>query len=125
MLQVVEERVMLTNAIKVGDREIRVNCISPGVIDTPMHRAANVTRGNGNVDREMQWSIKRKGQAEEVAALIAWLLCDSSSYITGTVQVCESHSRFVGQMLTAYSWLMEDGSVRGLVPMEIEIGDLS
>jgi NAD(P)-dependent dehydrogenase (short-subunit alcohol dehydrogenase family) len=80
------ESTLLTN-LKVGEREIRVNCISPGVIDTPMHRASNVTRGKGNEDYDFKWAIKRKGQANEVAALIAWLLCDSSSYITGTVQV--------------------------------------
>jgi NAD(P)-dependent dehydrogenase (short-subunit alcohol dehydrogenase family) len=37
---------------------------------------------------EMDWKcqIRRKGAPEEVAALIAWLLCDQSRYITGTVQ---------------------------------------
>jgi NAD(P)-dependent dehydrogenase (short-subunit alcohol dehydrogenase family) len=70
--------------VKVGDREIRINAICPGIIDTPMHRASNKTRGN---DIDMKSAIKRKGGAEEVAALIAWLLCDASSYITGTVQV--------------------------------------
>jgi len=80
-----------TAAKEVGDREIRVNCISPGVIDTPMHRAANNTRGEGGKqqDVELKSQIKRKGEAEEVAALIAWLLCDSSSYITGTVQLID------------------------------------
>lgn len=33
--------------------------------------------------------IQRKGRPEEVAALIAWLLCDSSAYISGTVQVID------------------------------------
>jgi NAD(P)-dependent dehydrogenase (short-subunit alcohol dehydrogenase family) len=28
----------------------------------------------------------REGRAEEVAELIAWLLCDGSSYMSGTVQ---------------------------------------
>ncbi|KAF2437017.1 ABA4 protein [Tothia fuscella] len=78
-----------TAAKEVGDREIRINCISPGVIDTPMHRASEETRAPENTIRDMPWSIKRKGQADEVAALIAWLLCDSSSYITGTVQLID------------------------------------
>lgn len=30
--------------------------------------------------------LGRQGQPEEVAELICWLLCDGSSYITGTVQ---------------------------------------
>jgi NAD(P)-dependent dehydrogenase (short-subunit alcohol dehydrogenase family) len=75
-------------AKEVGDREIRVNCISPGIIDTPMHRAADQVRKPDNT--QPKWQIARKGQAEEVAALIAWLLCPQSSYITGTVQVSVS-----------------------------------
>ena len=35
------------------------------------------------------WALKRKGQPEEVAELVAWLLSDSSSFITGTVQVID------------------------------------
>lgn len=76
-----------TAAKEVGDREIRVNCISPGIIDTPMHRASLATRAENPMPP--RWQIARKGQAEEVAALIAWLLCDSSSYITGSVQVID------------------------------------
>jgi NAD(P)-dependent dehydrogenase (short-subunit alcohol dehydrogenase family) len=62
-----------------------VNCICPGVIDTPMHRASNAARGK---EIEFKWAIKRKGEADEIANLIAWLICDQSQYITGTVQVC-------------------------------------
>jgi NAD(P)-dependent dehydrogenase (short-subunit alcohol dehydrogenase family) len=39
--------------------------------------------------RPLQSAIKRTGQPEEVAALIAWLLCDHSQYITGTIQVID------------------------------------
>ena len=37
---------------------------------------------------EMDWKcqIKRRGTPHEVANLIAWLLCDDSKYISGTVQ---------------------------------------
>ena len=33
--------------------------------------------------------IPRKGRPEEVAALIVWLMCDASKYITGTVQIID------------------------------------
>ena len=38
------------------------------------------------VSKIPQVALGRYGTAFEVAELIAWLLCDGSSYITGTVQ---------------------------------------
>lgn len=49
-----------------------------------MHRESVRIRG---AEGDYKWQIKRKGLPEEVAALVTWLLCDASSYITGTVQV--------------------------------------
>ncbi|KAF2493019.1 3-alpha--hydroxysteroid dehydrogenase [Lophium mytilinum] len=73
-------------AKEVADRGIRVNCIAPGIIDTEMHRESERIRGApGNYNAP----IKRKGQPEEVASLISWLLCDGSTYITGTVQIID------------------------------------
>lgn len=51
-----------------------------------MQRESNSIRGE---EAPAMQHIKRKGQPEEVAALCAWLLCDSSQYITGTVQVID------------------------------------
>ena len=34
-------------------------------------------------------SIKRFAEPSEVSELIAWLLCDASAYITGSVQICD------------------------------------
>ncbi|KAF2019821.1 NAD(P)-binding protein [Aaosphaeria arxii CBS 175.79] len=75
-----------TAAKEVGDRSIRVNCIAPGIIDTEMHRESVRIRGK---EGDYKIQIPRKGQPEEVAALIAWLLCDGSQYITGTVQIID------------------------------------
>ena len=57
-----------------------------GIIDTAMQRESNSIRGE---EAPAMQHIKRKGQPEEVAALCAWLLCDYSQYITGTVQVID------------------------------------
>jgi NAD(P)-dependent dehydrogenase (short-subunit alcohol dehydrogenase family) len=61
---------------------------SRGPIDTPMHRAAAEKSSDGD-QVALNWQIKRVGRAEEVAALIAWLLCPMSTYITGTVQTID------------------------------------
>ncbi|KAF2681429.1 3-oxoacyl-reductase [Lentithecium fluviatile CBS 122367] len=75
-----------TAAKEVGDREIRVNCIAPGLIDGPMQQKSVAARGGEQVWKQQ---ILRRGTPGEVAALIAWLLCDDTQYITGTVQVID------------------------------------
>ncbi|KAF2648446.1 3-oxoacyl-reductase [Lophiostoma macrostomum CBS 122681] len=62
---------------------IRVNCIAPGIIDTPMYGAVKGHRGE---DMPQVQQIKRDGRPDEVASLLCWLLCDESQYISGTVQ---------------------------------------
>lgn len=52
-----------------------------------MHRESVRIRG---AEGDYKWSIKRKGLPEEAAALVVWLLCDASSYITGTTQVSQN-----------------------------------
>lgn len=61
---------------------IRINAVAPGVIDTDMARLIPAER------REQYLSTipsGRFGAAQEVAATVAFLLSDESSYMTGTV----------------------------------------
>lgn len=83
-------------AKEVGDRNIRVNAIAPGLINTAMvaeadRKAKKDADGKTKADEgtAVKSCIKRLGKPEEVAALCAWLLCDYSRYITGTVQVID------------------------------------
>ncbi|KAL4896810.1 hypothetical protein BDV59DRAFT_114403 [Aspergillus ambiguus] len=72
-----------TAAKEFGNRGIRVNAVAPGLIDTPMQAKSAEMRGR---DRDWTFAIKRMGKASEVAHLVAWLLCEASGYISGTVQ---------------------------------------
>ncbi|KAL1890782.1 hypothetical protein Sste5346_008107 [Sporothrix stenoceras] len=73
-------------AKEVGDRGIRVNCVAPGRIETPLQLQAVSSLGENDT---APYSIKRKGEAKEVAELIAWLLSDSTKYISGTVELID------------------------------------
>ncbi|KRF10441.1 3-alpha-hydroxysteroid dehydrogenase [Nocardioides sp. Soil796] len=66
-------------AMELGPKGIRVNCICPGAIDTPMITEA--TRAGGGAVATQP--IARVGQPAEVAALVAFLASEASSYCTG------------------------------------------
>jgi 3-oxoacyl-[acyl-carrier protein] reductase len=61
---------------------IRVNAVSPGVIDTPMLRLMD-ERDAGEAYLRDRVPLQRLGGAGEVARAIAFLLSDDASYVTG------------------------------------------
>ena len=67
-------------AIDLAPRQIRVNSVHPGPIDTEMIK---IRTPEQNRERVQQVPMKRMGTAEEVAALVLFLLSDESGYITG------------------------------------------
>jgi NAD(P)-dependent dehydrogenase (short-subunit alcohol dehydrogenase family) len=69
-----------TAAIEAAPDNVRVNCVCPGAIDSPMNRDLSP------VDRQQFISaqaLKRFGQPEEVAEAVVWLCSDRSSFVTG------------------------------------------
>jgi NAD(P)-dependent dehydrogenase (short-subunit alcohol dehydrogenase family) len=58
---------------------VRVNAVSPGLIDTEIQPPGRVERVGPSVP------IGRAGRAEEVAEAIVFLLSDAASYISGTI----------------------------------------
>ncbi|UJL47648.1 SDR family oxidoreductase [Virgibacillus sp. NKC19-16] len=72
-------------ALENGDKNIRVNSVAPGAIDTPMLRGALEQFGYTAEEYAPQLSLlNRFGKAEEIAEASLWLASDQSSYITGT-----------------------------------------
>ncbi|MFA6239114.1 MAG: SDR family oxidoreductase [Bacteriovorax sp.] len=70
-------------ALEFADKNIRVNAICPGVIQTPM--VERVTHGDATATRELVSAepMGRMGKPEEIAEAALWLCSDASSFITG------------------------------------------
>ena len=71
---------MKTLSKELGVANVRVNTISPGVINTSMIKAVPKDIIDVKVDLA---SLNRVGEPIEVAKVIAFLMSDLSSYITG------------------------------------------
>jgi len=65
----------------LGPRGIRVNAVAPGVIDTDMSNFTKTEAGR-EVTLGMQ-ALKRIGQPEDVADVVAFLASDAARWITG------------------------------------------
>lgn len=72
-------------ALENGTHNIRVNCVAPGAIDTPMLRNALEQFGLDAAEFTSQISLlDRLGDAGEIAQASLWLASDAASYVTGT-----------------------------------------
>lgn len=68
-------------AQEIGSRNITVNCIAPGFIDTDMTRALNEDQIKGLLQKI---PMARFGQPQDIAHACAFLASPQAAYITGT-----------------------------------------
>ena len=69
-------------ARELGSRNITVNCVAPGFIDTDMTRALSDEQKKALLG---QIPLGRLGAAQEVAAAVAYLASPAAGYVTGAV----------------------------------------
>ncbi|WP_409184251.1 SDR family oxidoreductase [Amycolatopsis sp. VS8301801F10] len=68
---------------EVADEGIRVNVVSPGLVETGLHAAAGMP---DRIDRLRPGiPLGRAGQPEEIAAAVLWLLSPEASFTVGAV----------------------------------------
>lgn len=70
-----------TAAIEYAPKNIRINAVGPGYIDTPL-----LSQLSPEVKQQLieLHPIGRLGKAEEVAELVVWLCSDRASFVTGS-----------------------------------------
>lgn len=81
-----------TLAVELATDNIRVNCICPGAIETPMLRRVLEAQGNAELvrkERMKSYPMGRFGTPEEVAQAALFLACDESTFMTGAVVVVD------------------------------------
>jgi NAD(P)-dependent dehydrogenase (short-subunit alcohol dehydrogenase family) len=74
-----------TAALEYATRGVRVNCLCPGVIDTPMVQRFTRDDAKARAQMEMLEPVGRMGTPREVAELALFLASDRSSFVTGAV----------------------------------------
>lgn len=67
-----------------GKNNIRINGVAPGFIDTPMVTAVEEAQKVVKADMSAQ-AFQRKGTPEEIAGIVAFLLSDESTFVTGSI----------------------------------------
>ena len=75
-------------ARELGERDIRVNCVAPGVIRTRFSQALWENEGIMNEIMKAH-AIQRIGEPEEVAHAILYLASPTAAYVTGSVVVLD------------------------------------
>ena len=68
-------------AKELGPKGIRVNCVSPGMINTTFHNTFTKPEVRTNVAAATP--LRREGEAKEVGDLVLYLASDASSFING------------------------------------------
>ena len=74
-----------TLALELGPRHIRVNSLSPGLVETEGTRAAGTSDGDFKSVAVARTPLGRVGQPDDIARVAVFLASDDSGWITGEV----------------------------------------
>jgi NAD(P)-dependent dehydrogenase (short-subunit alcohol dehydrogenase family) len=72
-------------ALALADKGIRVNAVAPGTIATELAARAVLTSDEAKAKIMSRTPMKRLGEPSEIADVVAWLVSDAASYVTGEI----------------------------------------
>jgi len=76
-------------ALALAERGVRVNAVAPGTIATELAKSAVLTSDAAKARIMTRTPMKRLGEPAEIADVVAFLLSDASSYVTGEIVVVD------------------------------------
>lgn len=89
-------------AVEYGRYGIRVNCIAPAAIMTPMVKESNPSDGSDLFDEKaflnLRTPLRRYGTPEEIAKVALFLASDESTYLNGSVIVADGGITVCGDL---------------------------
>lgn len=78
-----------STALDYADKNVRVNAVCPGIIDTPMMGRFSGDTPEGRERVIAQEPIGRMGLPEEIAATVLWLCSDAAAFVVGHAMVVD------------------------------------
>ena len=72
-----------SQALELAPRGIRVNCVSPARVNTPLLKRDNISEEQVKANMQL-YPMKRYAEPIEIAGYIIYLLSDVSTYTTGS-----------------------------------------
>lgn len=81
-------------ALDLADRRIRVNCICPGTVLTPLMETMIRERGDGDLARGIEMTVSkypvgRLGEPEDIARVALFLAGDDAAFVTGSIYAAD------------------------------------
>ena len=76
-------------ALSFADKGVRVNAVAPGTIATELAQKAVLTSDEARARIMSRTPMRRLGEPAEIATVVAFLLSDAASYVTGEIVVVD------------------------------------
>jgi meso-butanediol dehydrogenase/(S,S)-butanediol dehydrogenase/diacetyl reductase len=73
------------NAVRYGEYNVRVNCVAPGTVETPIWKDRVAIDPNVFEKLAYWYPLGRVGQPDDIANAVLFLVSDAASWITGVV----------------------------------------